>query len=328
MRRLLIVVIVAALAWFAYWFIAAQTAKSGFEAWFDDRRSEGWQAEYSDLSVTGFPNRIDTTIQDILLADPDTGVAWAAPFFQLFALSYRPNHLIAAWPNQQSLSTPLQKFDIDSVQMRASAVFHANTNLALRRANFATDGVSLRSSLGWDISADSLRVALAQDDAEETRYLFALQGQGVAPPKTLRNDVLPKAMEALDLDVTLGFDRPWDIQALNERRPQPTRINLRNAKAQWGPMLLQAAGDMTTNEAGVLDGELTLRAEEWQSMIQMARELGQIDPLMIDGAEQLMRLLSSLSGPGENIDLTLTFRDGRTYAGFLPLGPAPRVYLR
>lgn len=328
MRRLLIVVLVAALGWFAYWFIVAQAARTGYESWFDSRRTEGWQAEYTELQLRGFPNRIDTTFDNIQLADPETGFAWDAPFFQIFALSYKPNHLIAVWPNTQTLSSPLQKMAIGSADMKASAVFHANTNLALRRANFATDSLNVTSDAGWSVTADSIRVALAQDEGNETSYQIALQGQGVAPPAALRSAALPETMSALDLDATLGFDRPWDLRALEERRPQPKAIKLRNLKAQWGPMLVQAVGDMTANDVGVLDGELTLRAKEWQAMLEMARGSGQIDPFVIDGAEQLLRLFSSLSGPGEDIDLTLTFRNGRTYAGLLPLGPAPVIFLR
>lgn len=324
----MIVVLVAALGWFAYWFIASQAARSGYESWFDARQAEGWQAEYSELHLRGFPNRIDTTFDNIQLADPETGFAWDAPFFQVFALSYKPNHLIAVWPNRQTLSSPLQKLTINSADMKASVVFAPNTNLGLRRANFATDGLNVTSDKRWTVTADSLRVAILQDETEETNYQFALQGQGVAPPAALRNEILPATMSALDLDATVGFDREWDLRALEERRPQPNVIKLRNAKAQWGPMLFQAAGEMTTNDAGTLSGELTVRAKEWQAMVEMARNSRQVDPILIDGAEQLLRLFSSLSGPGEDIDLTLTFRNGRTYAGLLPLGPAPVIFLR
>ncbi|MEE2943759.1 MAG: DUF2125 domain-containing protein [Pseudomonadota bacterium] len=328
MRRLTIIVLVAALGWFAYWFIAAQAAKTAYEGWFEDRRSEDWQAEYSELHLRGFPNRIDTTFDNIQLADPDTGIAWSAPFFQIFALSYKPNHLIAVWPNEQTLSSPLQKMRIASDDMKASVVFNANTSLALNRANFATEALVITSDLDWSIFAQSLLVALAQDENDDALYQFALQGQGVAPPQALRTAALPETMSALDVDASVGFDRPWDIHALNDRRPQPKSIAIRNAKAQWGPMLIQAVGEMTTDENQFLQGELTLRAEEWQAMIDIARDSGQIDPLLIDGAQQIMRLFSSLSGPGENIDLTLTFRDGRTFAGFLPIGIAPQLVLR
>lgn len=328
MRRLLVVVLVAALGWCTYWFVIAQAAQSGYVAWFEERRSEGWQADYSELHVRGFPNRVDATFEEITLADPETGFAWTAPFFQILALSYKPNHLIAVWPNAQTLASPLQKMEITSADMKASVVFAPNTQLTLQRANYATQDLAIRSTRDWTLQAEGLLMALAQDESDETLYQLALQGTGVAPPAALRGLALPETMEALDLDATVGFDRPWDMRALNERRPQPEVIKIRTAKAQWGPMLLQAAGDMTTDDTGALQGELTLRAKEWQAMLDMARGSGQIDPIFLDGAEQLMRLFSSLSGPGEDIDLTLTFRNGRTYAGLLPLGLAPRLILR
>ncbi|SHG59270.1 DUF2125 domain-containing protein [Cognatishimia maritima] len=332
MRRLLIAILVVALGWFAYWFIVARAAQSGYEAWFDARRAEGWQAEYSELHLRGFPNRIDTTIDDIRLADPETGLAWTAPFFQIFALSYRPNHLIAVWPNQQTLSSPFQSIDITSDQMRASAVFAPDTRLAIRRANFAAENLQLTSDAAWRTAAASLQVALRRTDddleAQSTRYLIALQGIGVAPPAALRTPALPETLSALDLDVTAGFDRPWDRRALEERRPQPTLLAIRTAKAEWGPMQIQIAGEVVADDVGYMQGELILRAKEWQAMVAMARDSGQIDPFVIDGVEQALRLFSSLSGPGEDIDLTLTFKNGRTYAGLLPIGPAPLMVLR
>lgn len=328
MKRLLIVILVAALGWFAYWFIAAQTARSAYESWFDARRAEGWQAHYSALNLRGFPNRIDTTFDALQLADPETGFAWEAPFLQIFALSYRPNHLIAVWPNTQQLATPLQKLDVNSEDMRASFVVQAGTDLAFARANIATDGLAIISDAGWQIKAEALRAALAQDEENETLYHLALQGQGVAPPAFLRNTALPETMSALDLDASLGFDRSWDRRALEERRPQPTQIDLRLLKAQWGGMLIEATGDMITDAQGVLNGELTLRAKEWANLIETAKQSAQLDPMLIDGAEQLLRLMASLSGPGDDIDLTLTFKNGRIWAGLFPLGPAPVLVLR
>ena len=54
------------------------------------------------------------------LADPDTGLAWDAPFFQILALSYQPNKWIAVWPREQRLTTPREKFTIRAEDMRAA----------------------------------------------------------------------------------------------------------------------------------------------------------------------------------------------------------------
>jgi hypothetical protein len=72
--------------------------ESALPGWLDARAAEGWIAEYESDAHRGFPNRFDTTITGLDLADPETGVAWSAPFFQILSLSYQPNHVIAVFP--------------------------------------------------------------------------------------------------------------------------------------------------------------------------------------------------------------------------------------
>ncbi len=57
MKRLLVIILVGAALWAGYWYVAAQGARAGFEAWFETRRAEGWQADYASLETKGFPNR-------------------------------------------------------------------------------------------------------------------------------------------------------------------------------------------------------------------------------------------------------------------------------
>ena len=101
MRVLLGVTALLGALWAGYWVVGSSAAQSGMADWFDERRAEGWVAEYDDLAVRGFPNRFDAGFTEISLADPGTGLAWQAPFFQLLALSYKPNHVIAVWPDEQ-----------------------------------------------------------------------------------------------------------------------------------------------------------------------------------------------------------------------------------
>jgi hypothetical protein len=38
--------------------------------------------------------------------------------------------------------------------------------------------------------------------------------------------ILPGTIETLDYSAEMRFDRPWDIRAIEERRPQITRLDL------------------------------------------------------------------------------------------------------
>jgi hypothetical protein len=109
---------------------------AGAKAWFADRSAQGWVADYDTIETRGFPSRFDTTINTLELADPRTGWAWSAPFFQVFALSYKPNHIIAVWPNEQTIATPLARANITAEDMRASAVFLHDTGPYARQCDF------------------------------------------------------------------------------------------------------------------------------------------------------------------------------------------------
>ncbi len=47
-------------------------------------RADGWQVDYADLGVAGFPNRIDTTVTGLTLADASGQNGWAAPEVQVY----------------------------------------------------------------------------------------------------------------------------------------------------------------------------------------------------------------------------------------------------
>jgi hypothetical protein len=141
----------------------------------------------------------------------------------------------------------------------------------------------------------------------------------------LKNKVLPEKMQALDLDLSAEFDRAWDLSALENSRPQPTRIELRTAKAAWGELLFEAVAELDIDPLGYPTGELTIRADQWRDMLEAAKATGQIDEFVLQSVEQGLRLLS---GNKDNIDVTLRFRNGSTFLGPLPIGPAPTIRIR
>ena len=207
--------------------MASQGTSAGLSLWFEERRAEGWQADYSDLSIQGFPNRVDANLTDVALADPDTGLAWTAPFFQLLALSYKPNHVIAVWPNTQTLATPSETLSITSEKMQASVVVSPEAYLPLERSNYVATALTVRSDQGWSLQADDIRAALHKQPAGNNAYQLTYQATGVAPPNFMSNGVLPAKMSAMEFDMEVDFDRTWDMPPLRTRasRERPRRCN-------------------------------------------------------------------------------------------------------
>ena len=331
MKRLLIVIVVAALGWSAYWFVGATGVKSGFRQWFDARATEGWQAETRDITVNGFPNRFDTTLTDVALADPATGVAWNAPFFQVLALSYKPNHVIAVWPDTQTLAFPDQSVRITSADMKASLVLGAATTLPLERSNFSAEMLTMSSSADWSLSADSLRLALHRQDGGDNTYRFALSATGFAPPVASRlpsTRSLPRTLRTVEADILAGFDAPWDRAAIEDARPQPTRIEIKGMTLAWGDLELQAAGKVDIDSVGYPTGQITIRATNWREIIAVTRDSGQVAAPVLDAIEQGLELLAGMSGNPKALDIPLNFKNGATRIGPVPIAPAPILRLR
>ena len=332
MKRLLVVIVVAAALWSGYWVVAMRGAKVGFEAWFAARRAEGWQAEYASLAVRGFPNRIDTTFERPALADPETGLAWEAPFFQIFALSYKPNHIIAVWPGQQRLSTPQAKFDIASADMRASLVMAPQPRLPLERSNLVARAMAIEGP-GGTTTLEGLQLALGRLEGAVEEYRIALNADGLTPPLpggfTLRTGGrLPRRLDALRADLSVGFDRPWDLTALEQGRPQPRRIRVRLAEAKWGALELALAGELRIDAAGRPEGRLTVKARNWRDIVALIRAGGWLPEAWLGPVEEALGLAAQLSGNVQSLDLPLDFADGGMSLGPIPLGAAPVLRLR
>lgn len=333
MKVLIAFVLIAILGWSGYWFAGQLALREAYSAWFEARRAEGWQAETSALDVQGFPNRLDVGLSDLVLADPETGLAWEAPFFEVLSLSYRPNHVIAVWPDDQLIATPEQKFRIASEDMRASLVFAPGADLLLERSTLTAAFLRIMPENHANDTTALSALTLATERVEEMSYRFGISAEGLtlSPPWRARLDPetrLPDQLSGLNLDLIVTFDKPWDRTAIEAARPQPTYVKLALADARWGQLHLQAAGAVKISAEGFPDGEVTLKARNWREILSLGVASGAVPEALAGTIESGLTLMAQMAGNPETLDIPLTFRGGRTRLGPIPLGPAPILRLR
>lgn len=335
MRILLGITVLLGALWAGYWFVGSSAAQSGMADWFEERRAEGWVAEYDDLALRGFPNRFDAGFTEISLADPGTGLAWQAPFFQLLALSYKPNHVIAVWPDQQIIATPLQTFDITSTDMRASTVLQAGTGLTLERATWTVSDLAVapRDDIGR-VTVSALTLAAERMTAvAQTRYHLGLAADGLTPPGDFLaqvdpNGTLPRALDSVRADLEITFDAPWDRRAIEVARPQPRQIDVKLAEARWGHLSLKAAGTLNVDDTGVPTGDITIKAENWREILEMARVSGTLPDAMAGPLRDGLSLLAGLAGNPQTLDIPLALSGGRVWLGPVPVAKTPVIRIR
>jgi hypothetical protein len=331
--RFLKILVVLGLAWSAYWYAAGYFLRQGVATWFEAQTQRGWQADYGDMSTSGYPLRHITTLTHPALADPGTGTAWQADWLNMDSP--------AIWPGRQTLmfpaSTQLLSYLDQTVALRAEGMiadFHLKPgrNLVVERMALTSGPWQVEDATGPMLAGDAITVSMQGTDQPET-YEFTVDAPDFVPGAALRrlvrsSEALPESFERLDLEMIVQFDRPWDRRALEERRPQPVMIDLKLAQAKWGALALFAAGQVTVDKNAVPSGEVSIKAENWRDMLEIARASGAVPDFAIVPTEKVLNLLSNMSGTPETLDVTLTLRDGKVSLGPFPLGPAPYIYLR
>lgn len=319
-KALTVLAVLATVAWCGYWFVGARAL---------DRAVANVLAEAPELSadghrVRGFPNRFDVTLEGPRLVSD--GVEWSAPFVQIFALSYRLNHLVAVFAPDQALSLDGRRATLHSRDLRASVVMEPGLDLPLDR--FTLIGADLDLALdGATHGLDVLR--LAGRRTGPTQHEIALVAEAVFPDSgwLARSDpegLWPRRLDLLRLDAEIELSRPLDRHALASGGPHLTRLTLTGARIAWPGVGIDAAGRLTAGADGALSGDVVLTVSGWRALLARLRDQGVLTP---DYHELLSTTLApmAIGTEGDTIEAPLSVVSGDVYVGPLLLGTLPRI---
>lgn len=315
--------------WSGYWFVGKGAVDRATTGFFQSAGRQGLVAEKAGHRIAGFPNRFDLTIDAPHLADPARGLDWSAPFIQIFSLSYKPWHVILAFPPEQVLTTPGDRLTITAgAKLQASVVVTPGPDLALDRTTLVGSGLALASARGGRLAAGEVRFATRADPTRTNTHEIGLEVTGLAPDPGLTAALpdLPPAIERIRLDAFAGFSAPIDRHA-RQTQPQLTAFTLREAVLTWGDLSVFVKGDLVFDR-GVPDGRLDVRIEGWRHLVGLMTATGMVKPEVGPTVERMLETLAAQSGDGTALNLPLVFAAGQMRLGPLPLGPAPWLVQR
>ncbi len=327
MRVLLWLTVLAAAVYGGYWFFGSRMVLNSTKAALTEMKAAG-RADFAGVALRGFPSRFDLTIDAPRLSSRDGQVGWQAAFVQVFALSYRPNHLIAVWPDTQTLTLGSETLTLASSNLRASASFAAGLTLPLDHAELEGHDLSLSSDFGWSVLADTLILASRQKSEGGQSHELALVLTGLAPGAELRSLIDPMGLHPgkaeARLDLTAVFDRTIN-RTLTATTPRLIAARGISAQITWGQTSLEASGDLGADARGFVEGRLDLTARNWRDIYGFLQAFGVIDPDFAPLIENGLAEVAKVSGEAEVLKMPLIFGAGQTSLGPIPLGPAPRL---
>jgi hypothetical protein len=326
MRAFMMVILALGVLWGGYWFVGSTALQKGAEAWFADQVAQGRIATNGGVEVQGFPNRFDLTVTDVHLADPVTGFGWDAPFAQVFSMTWKPWHMIAALPNTQTLTLPDQVIGMASSKLQGSLKLVPGASLALDTV--VVDGVDLvaTSSLGWVLKAARAELATRQDASVSNGHEVNLTVTKLVPDPALIAEVpdLPGVVEVAQVDLVAGFSAPIDRFA-GDMQPQVVALTVKDGQVRWGDLVVVAKGTVVADSQGLAEGRVDIHIANWRKLIAPAVAMGLVKAEVAPTVEKMMGLMAQQSGDGTSLDLPLVMTAGRMSLGPIPLGPAPRM---
>lgn len=328
MRLLIALILIAVGLWSGYWYTGQSAKRQVIEAWLSDRRAVGWTAKYGSFTIAGFPNRFDSSFTDLTLASPVSGIGWQTPFLQILALSYQPNHIIAAFADRQKVTLPLEDVAIASHDMQASVVFEPDTRLALSRLTLRAEDLALTGSSGWQAGAGKLSLSTRQSPAGDFAHDLVFEATDLVPTDAMRRSLdpkgrLPERLQSGLLDLTMDFNAPWDRIAVESGAPLVNSITVNRLDLRWGTLGLAAAGGFEIAANGRISGRLDLEIRNWRYVLDLFVAAGIVSPA---NAEKIRTGLEILTNGAENPDILkapLVLDGERMSLGPVPLGPAP-----
>jgi hypothetical protein len=307
-------VVVAALLWAGYWVVGSRALDKASRQWFDDPRNN---ATYQSLDITGFPSRFDMTVTEPRFTDPGSRLEWAAPFLQLFTLTYQPWHIIAAFPPEQNLTGPNGAAILRAGKLQASLVLQPTSSLPLDRLTMVGDALTLESTDFAALSVENLRFATRPAPMRENTHEIGLNAANITTPTGDRVD-------ALRLDAIVGLTAPLDRFAA-QSRPEVTQFELRELLVQADAAQLTGAGTLQPDSAGYANGAVTITLTNWETALQMAAKAGVIRPETLTSWTNAGEFLAKQSPDPSEIRVDLVFSNGVVSLAGLPLGAAPRL---
>ncbi len=325
MRALTWIVGILALLWSGYWFVGSRAVENGAVDWFAAQNAGGMVATYGTLNVAGFPNRFDLTVTDVAVGNPVTGLRWQAPALQVFAMTWKPWHIIAILNGEQRVDLPDQSLVVTSGDARASVVFQPNTDLGLSRLSASVTQGKVVSSQGWTVAADVAELHTRLNPTATNAHDIAVDATNLAPDAAIITGTsLPPQITYIRLRATATLSAPLDRNA-GDTPPRLTGWQVNEGSLLWGGLTVDAKGAIAAGADGLADGRIDISIKGWRLAVPLLVNAGLVKPDVAPTVENLLAAMAAQGGDPETLVLPLVFADGRGTLGPLPLGPAPRL---
>ena len=353
-------VVVLALGWSGFWFLAAGAAETRIAGWREREANSGRIYNCERQTVGGFPFRIEVRCVDpsIELRRNEPPVALKASDLVVVSQIYQPTLLISELTGPMTIAEPGQSpsyvanWALGQSSVRGTPAAPERASIVFDRPTVDRVGGNAQATV---MKADRIEVHGRIAEGSVTgdpviELVFRLTG-ATAP------ELHSFTRQPIDAEITAKLHgladfkpKPWSVR-FQEIQARGGKIEITRARVRQGEAIAASAGTLGLTTRGGLDGQIQVTIVGLESIVRsldLDRAMSQgnvgsaINALdrLIPGLGQVARqnpapgILAALRGigrPGTLDDkpattLPLRFNDGQILLGPFPVGRVPPLF--
>ncbi len=316
-------------AWSVWWFYLADQIQTRLEAQAQTMRNAGWTVQLGEVSASGWPFRVRLVADSPRILAP-SGQGIAAPALVAEANAWNPDHWVVVAPDGLTLDRgpkghvavvgPALRFSISGLTRRFPRMA-----LELAKPTFIPrpGAEAFPLSAAERITFETRANAASADNLDIRFYIDGARGRAGGPVEGMTGDgTLGLTIEGVieDAAALKGADAAGIFAAWSRAGGRFTHVrgelSTGESRATFSSDALSARAD------GRIEGQVALRAVKPAAAISgLARsQSGAVNRAGAAGAAVVT------AGGNRDLDLTVQFRDGRTWLGPFALAPAPKLF--
>lgn len=331
----LIVALVLLAVWTVWWFWLSAQIEGRLKAQAEVMRGQGWDIRYTAGGMSGWPFRTRLALDHVIIAAP-SGHAVAAPELVAEANAYNPTKWMLVAPDGLTL-TRAGKGEVnvrgEALRMSVHGLTQSWPNIAvdLTRPEFTphrgAEPFPLRRAGKVEFYMRPHRSTDGgpNDSVDMLFRLIGAEGRDSGPVEGLaQGGRLTLQIEGVVEKASRlrGMDEAGVFAAWTRNGGRFSRVRGRAAAGDSRAVI--SSDLLSADSQGRLVGQVALKAEKPLSAIAGLARSGQ-GAVNRSGAAGAAAA-SAVSGGQGDVDLTVVFRDGRTYLGPFALAPAPKLF--
>ncbi|MDA8231883.1 MAG: DUF2125 domain-containing protein [Magnetospirillum sp.] len=324
-RRIVAVAIGLASAVFgysAYWFHAAGLVRDSVVTWAEERRSLGWQVDYSGLAINGFPTHITATFRQPAITSPH-GLGWRGETLTARASVFDLRHLHLSAPGHHDLTLGAWTASADAGDLHGEVGFDAAGRV--HEGHFGGSAIRFASAGFAETTVEALDVSLMARDQSPTAdhqtatLHFTAAATGISLP-AMPELVLDRrvAMAEIDGRVLGPFPAGPPLDALREWSDNGGTVAIDRLALEWAPMALDANGTFAFDPRMQPLAAFSAHVRGYGALMDRLARNGVVEPGAAAAAKLFLSMMAKPDSQGRAaIPVPITLQDGQ-----LSLGPA------